>query len=130
MNDLKRQLLKRSIPVGRLAKFVDIDRAYCSRILNNKICPGDDIARRLAAAANIFTQRVGYYLPSDFSTNESINDDYDMQVEALEQNIARAILTYDTYRKSQDITAPRLLQDFEAIKRLNDLVENIAKVKS
>ena len=130
MNDLKRQLLKKSVPVKRLAEFVSIDRSHCSKIINGHSQPSIELARQLAAAANMFTHHLGYYMPSDFSDTENVDDSYDIQVDALEQIIARSVVTYDAYRRNIDVNAIPLLSDFEAIKRLNDLVKSINGVNT
>lgn len=130
MNDLKRQLLKRSVKVQTLAAFLDIDRPYLSLILNGKRSAGRELATRLATAANMFTMRIGYYMPSDFTDHINIDDHYDLAIAELENIVAKAILTLDTFRHNADPNARPILQDFAQIKRLDDLVTKIKEVKS
>ena len=130
MNDLKRQLLKRSVKVQTLAAFLDIDRPYLSLILNNKRSAGRELATRIATAANMFTMRIGYYMPSDFTDHINIDNNYDMAIAELENIVAKAILTLDTFRHNADPNARPILQDFAQIKRLDDLVTKIKEVKS
>jgi len=66
MSPDKRNVLKRLIKLRLLAEITCITSAYLSQIVNGHKSASDDLARRLANAANRLSYQNDFFKPSDF----------------------------------------------------------------
>ena len=76
MKKYKQQSLKEMVKLNVLARLCEIQPSYLSKIINNHVNPSQDLAERLAVAANILCGSADYFTAADFMTTlkRGIND--------------------------------------------------------
>jgi len=127
MNTDKQTLLSKFCTVTQLAKFVGAERSYVSRCVNGSAVPSVELANRLAAACNMFTQRTSYFIKSDFipDADTDYQDAIDQRIATLEIEIAQRIMTIDDLRRDADPSAPSMLEAFNTLYRLTTIIEGL-----
>lgn len=68
MKKYKQQSLKEMVKLNVLARLCEIQPSYLSKIINNHVNPSQDLAERLAVAANILCGSADYFTATDFIT--------------------------------------------------------------
>jgi len=68
MKKYKQQSLKEMVKLNVLARLCEIQPSYLSKIINNHVKPSQDLAERLAVAANILCGSADYFTAADFLT--------------------------------------------------------------
>ena len=127
MNTDKRETLDRYVKITQLAKFVGVERAYTSKIINGTATPSVELANQLAIACNMFCQTQGYFTTQDFRPGfENITTSFDDQrIASLEVEIAQRIHMIDKIRRESDPTAKGMLDMFSAFHRICTIVEGL-----
>lgn len=127
MNEEKQAFLGKYVKVTQLAKFVGADRGYVSRCINGSATPSAELANRLAAACNMFTQQSGIFSKRDFipEANDDHQDLIDQRIAALEIEIAQKIMIIDDLRREADPKAPSMLEAFNTLYRLTTIIEGL-----